>query len=102
MISAISSCSSAFNNSIIDWAFSFSNIFKIQSLKTDNPNVISKSLGINYYFVNDYINASKKFSIKEVVKIIRILNKYDLKSKGINFEGNSDLLINQLIAEIKN
>mgnify|MGYP005679211773 CR=1 FL=1 len=55
-----------------------------------------------YYFVNDYINASKKFSIKEVVKIIRILNKYDLKSKGINFEGNSDLLINQLIAEIKN
>jgi hypothetical protein len=36
------------------------------------------------------------------VKIIRILNKYDLKSKGINFEGNSDLLINQLIAEIKN
>ena len=80
----------------------FSNIFKIQSLNTDNPNVISKSLGINYYFVNDYINASKKFSIKEVVKIIRILNKYDLKSKGINFEGNSDLLINQLIAEIKN
>ncbi len=79
----------------------FSNIFKIQSLKTANPNSISKSLGINYYFVNDYIKASKKFSIKEVVKIIRILNKYDLKSKGINYEGNSDLLINQLIAEIK-
>ena len=78
------------------------NIDNTQSLNTDNPNVISKSLGINYYFVNDYINASKKFSIKEVVKIIRILNKYDLKSKGINFEGNSDLLINQLIAEIKN
>mgnify|MGYP001216886946 CR=1 FL=1 len=79
----------------------FSNIFKIQSLKTDNPNSISKLLGINYYFVNDYLKASKNFSIKEVVKIIRILNKYDLKSKGINYEGNSDLLINQLIAEIK-
>ena len=79
----------------------FSNIFKIQSLKTDNPSSISKMLGINYYFVKDYLKASKNFSIVEVVKIIRILNKYDLKSKGINYEGNSDLLLNQLIAEIK-
>ena len=41
-----------------------------------------------------------KTSNLDVIK--EILNKYDLKSKGINFEGNSDLLINQLIAEIKN
>ena len=78
----------------------FTNIFQIHSLSTDNPNSISKKLGINYFFVNEYIIASKNYNIKEVVNIIRVINKYDLKSKGINYEGNSNNLINQLVSEI--
>ena len=71
-----------------------------QSINSENPNSISKKLGINYFFLNDYILASKKYNIKEVVAIIRIINKYDLKSKGIGFEGNSNNIINQLVTEI--
>ena len=78
----------------------FTNIFQIHSLKSSNPQSLSKNLGINYYFVNDYINASKNYNIKDVVKIIRIIKKYDLKSKGINYDGNSNNLINQLVTEI--
>jgi len=36
------------------------------------------------------------------VNIIRVINKYDLKSKGIGFEGNSNKLITQLVSEIIN
>ena len=78
----------------------FTNIFQIHSINTDNPNSISKTLGINYFFVNDYLLASKNYNIKEVVNIIRIIDKYDLKSKGIGYAGNSNNIINQLIAEI--
>ena len=78
----------------------FTNIFQIHSINSENPNSISKKLGINYFFLNDYILASKKYNIKEVVAIIRIINKYDLKSKGIGFEGNSNNIINQLVTEI--
>ena len=78
----------------------FSNIFQIHSLKNKNPKSLSQNLGLNYYFVNDYINASKNYNIKDVVKIIRIIKKYDLKSKGINYDGNSNNLINQLVTEI--
>ena len=78
----------------------FTNIFQIHSLKSSNPQSLSKNLGINYYFVNDYINASKNYNIKDVVKVIRIIKKYDLKSKGINYDGNSNNLINQLVTEI--
>ena len=68
--------------------------------KFNNPKSLSQNLGLNYYFVNDYINASKNYNIKDVVKIIRIIKKYDLKSKGINYDGNSNNLINQLVTEI--
>tara|TARA_X000000368_G_scaffold142118_1_gene111949 strand:+ start:190 stop:1200 length:1011 start_codon:yes stop_codon:yes gene_type:complete len=78
----------------------FTNIFQIHSLKSSNPQSLSKDLGINYFFVNDYLNASKNYNIKDVVKIIRIIKKYDLKSKGINYDGNSNNLINQLVTEI--
>ncbi len=78
----------------------FSNIFQIHSLNTTNPNSISNTLGINYFFINDYIMASKNYNIKEVVKILRIIGKYELKSKGIDYEGNSNHLINQLVSEI--
>ena len=80
----------------------FTNIFQIHSINSNNPNSISKIIGINYFFVNDYINASKNYNIKEVVNIIRVINKYDLKSKGIGFEGNSNKLITQLVSEIIN
>ena len=80
----------------------FTNIFHIHTLTTDNPNSISKTLGINYFFINDYLIASKNYNIREVVKILRILKSYDLKSKGINYEGNSNNLINQLVSEIIN
>ena len=66
----------------------FTNIFQIHSINSDNPNSISKALGINYFFVNDYLLASKNYNIKEVVNIIRIIDKYDLKSKGIGYTGN--------------
>tara|TARA_B100001093_G_scaffold113151_2_gene105551 strand:- start:2612 stop:3622 length:1011 start_codon:yes stop_codon:yes gene_type:complete len=79
----------------------FTNIFQIHSLRNKNPQSLSKNLGLNYYFINDYINASKNYNINDAVKIIRIIKKYDLKSKGINYEGNSNKLINQLVAEIK-
>ncbi len=80
----------------------FTNIFQIHTLNNDNPSSISKTLGINYFFINDYLIASKNYNIREVVKILRILNSYDLKSKGINYEGNSNNLINQLVSEIIN
>ena len=78
----------------------FTTIFQIHALKSNNPQILSKNLGINYYFLNDYISASKNYSIKDSVKIIRIINKYDLKSKGVNFDSSANSLINQLMAEI--
>ena len=78
----------------------FTTIFQIHALKSNNPQILSKNLGINYYFLNDYLSASKNYSIKDSVKIIRIINKYDLKSKGLNFDSSANSLINQLMAEI--
>jgi len=80
----------------------FANIFQIHSLNTTNPNSISNALGINYFFINDYIMASKNYDIKEVVEILRVIGKYELKSKGINYDGSSNQIITQLVSEIIN
>ena len=43
-----------------------------------------KNIGIHPYFLKNYQNAARNFSLEKSVGIIHLLKKTDLKSKGIN------------------
>ena len=81
----------------------FIQIFQLHCIKNKSESNISKVLGINPYFVNEYLNASKKYSMKNISKIISLINECDLKSKGVGVPkiSNNDLL-RQLITQIIN
>ena len=81
----------------------FIQIFQLHCIKNKSESNISKVLGINPYFVNEYLNASKKYSMKNISKIISLINECDLKSKGVGVSkiSNNDLL-RQLITQIIN
>lgn len=44
--------------------------------------LVAQKLGVNPFFINDYVNASKNYSLDKVINIISIMREYDLRSKG--------------------
>jgi DNA polymerase III subunit delta len=46
-------------------------------------NNLASVLGVNPFFVNDYIEAIKNYPIAKIVQNISVLREYDLKAKGM-------------------
>ena len=81
-------------------AFSFKS-FNYIVLKINLKNNISLTLGINRFFVNEYVNASNLYPMKKISKIISLIKDVDLKSKGLASNSNTHSnLLNQLIVQI--
>ena len=79
----------------------FIQIFQYHSMENKSPSNVSSILGVNPYFVKDYINASLNYSMKDISKIISLIKDFDLKSKGLGVSNtsNNDLL-RQLLIQI--
>ena len=61
--------------------------------KSDRSAVAQK-LGVNPFFISDYVNATKNFNLDKTIMIISMMREYDLRSKGGRggSTGNGDLL----------
>ncbi len=79
----------------------FSKILLVHSLKDKSKFNVAKVLKVNPYFADDYINASKTFSVGKLVNIISYLRIYDLKSKGVdNISTSEGELLKELVFKI--
>ena len=56
--------------------------------------IVSQKLGVNPFFINDYANAARNYSLDKAVLIISMMREYDLRSKGARggTTSNGDLL----------
>ena len=72
----------------------FSKVLIYHGLSDKNPQTVSKSLGVNPYFVKDYQKAAQTYNLKSSVKALDVLRQADMKSKGYNNPSTShgDLL----------
>ena len=52
-------------------------------LKDKSKSNVAKSLGVNPYFVDDYVQAARNYPMRKVSKIIEYLREADVKSKGV-------------------
>jgi len=81
----------------------FIQIFQYHSISNKSQNNVVSVLGINPYFVKDYVQASKYFSMKKISNIISLIKDSDLKSKGLGVVNTSNKdLLRQLIIQILN
>ncbi len=69
--------------------------------QTKDKSDLAKKIGVNTFFLNEYMQASKKYEFEELLKIINLICEYDLRTKGINNNkfSQSDL-IKELILKI--
>jgi len=79
----------------------FTQLLQYHGLKDHSPGNVAKVLGVNPYFVNEYVVAAKNYPMKRVSGIISSLRTLDLKSKGVgaNNMAQTDLL-KELLFEI--
>jgi len=68
----------------------FSALLQYHGLKDKSPANVAKVLKVNPYFVNDYIEASKRFPMRKVSGIVAALRDIDVKSKGVGAANLND------------
>ena len=78
----------------------FTKLMTVHTVRDKNPSTVAKSLGINPYFVNEYIAASRNFPMKRISGVLETLRTYDTKSKGVGANLSPKDLYNELIYNI--
>ena len=66
----------------------FSKVYMIYNVSNPDEKTVAGSLGVNPYFVKDYIGAAKKYDFPGVEKILLLLHHYNLRSVGVH-DGNT-------------
>ena len=79
----------------------FSKVFMIYGLNTRDEKSVATSLGVNSFFVRDYLRATALFSYPDVEKLILLLSDYNLKSIGIKNSGTPDAsLLKEMVVKM--
>jgi DNA polymerase III subunit delta len=79
----------------------FSKLYMIHGLNTRDEKTVAASLGLNPFFVKDYLKAVHVYSFPEVEKAILLLHHYNLRSVGIADVGTEDAsLLKEMVYKI--
>lgn len=77
------------NNPLILTLFSlyayFSKLVLVHCAQSNDQNQLAKTLGVNPFFVGEYIGAARNYTMQLVLRNLEFLYKADLQSKGIGF-----------------
>jgi DNA polymerase-3 subunit delta len=81
----------------------FMKVLSYHQLEDRSKNNAASELGVNPYFLNDYIKAAKEYSPAHCLRNIGYIHEYDLKSKGVNNISTDDGdLLKELVYKILN
>jgi DNA polymerase-3 subunit delta len=79
----------------------FSKVVMIYGLNTRDEKTIAASLGINPFFIKDYLKATNIYSYPDLEKLILLLSDYNLKSVGIKNSGIPDAsLLKEMVVKM--
>jgi len=68
----------------------FSKIFMIHGAGTGDPKTLATTIGVNPYFMKEYMEGAKLYNYPQVEKAILLLHQYNLKSVGVGDAGTED------------
>lgn len=80
----------------------FTKILIATQVKERTAPQIAQAIGVNQYFVKDYMNALNIYSQEKLFQIVSLIREYDLKSKGLDIAPNvtNGDLLKELIFKI--
>jgi DNA polymerase-3 subunit delta len=79
----------------------FSKVFMIYGAGGADERTIATTIGVNPYFMKDYLQAARLYSYPDVEKALLLLHQYNLKSVGVGSTGTSDAsLLKEMVVKI--
>lgn len=79
----------------------FSKVFMVHGAGTNDEKAIATALGINPYFMKDYMLAARNYNYQGVEKILLLLHEYNLRSVGVHDAGTGDAgLMKEMVVKI--
>lgn len=81
----------------------FSKTFMIFGQSAKDEKTIATNIGVNPYFMKDYLVAQRNYGYEGVENALLLLHSYNLKSVGVNDIGTSDAsLLKELVVKLLN
>jgi len=71
----------------------FCKVQMIYSVPSRDEKTVATAIGVNGYFVRDYLQTAMKFSSQEIERVLLLLHQYNLKGIGINDVGTTDAML---------
>jgi DNA polymerase-3 subunit delta len=62
----------------------FVKIFRYHFLKDKSKGSVASELGVNMYFIDEYVNAARIYNPRKCVDVFALLREYDMRAKGVN------------------
>uniref|UniRef100_UPI0040472E3A DNA polymerase III subunit delta n=1 Tax=Polaribacter sp. TaxID=1920175 RepID=UPI0040472E3A len=78
----------------------FTQLLVYHGLPTKDKVTVARRLGINIYFVGDYVTAAKNYPMRKVSQIISYLREADVKSKGVGANQSQGDILKELLFKI--
>ncbi|MBD1364116.1 DNA polymerase III subunit delta [Mucilaginibacter sp. ZT4R22] len=78
----------------------FSKVLAYHYIKDKSPQSLARELGVSPYFVKDYEQAARGYSLGKTFQVISYLREYDLKSKGVESNTGQGGLMKELMFKI--
>lgn len=79
----------------------FSKVFMVFGAGTMDEKSVATAIGVNPYFVKDYLQAARLYGYPGVEKVILLLHQYNLKSIGVGSASAEDAsLLKELVVKI--
>lgn len=68
----------------------FSKVQMVYGVPSKDEKAVASALGVNAWFVKDYLSTSVTFSYAEIEKLLLLLYEYNLRNLGVNDAGTDD------------
>lgn len=78
----------------------FTQLLMFHGLKDKSKNAVSKAIGVNPYFVDEYFLAAKNYPMRKVAQVIATLRAADIKSKGVGANQTQKDILKELLFSI--
>ena len=78
----------------------FTQLLMYHGLKDKSKASVARALGVNPYFVDDYVSASRNYPMRKVSQIINFLRTADVRSKGVGANQSQSDILKELVFKI--
>ena len=78
----------------------FTKLLLFHGLQNKSKDAVSKSLGVGFYFIDDYFTAARNYPMRKVAQVIAFLREADVKSKGVGASQTQRDILKELLFKI--